>query len=256
MIIEASKDDNCILNAGPELMVLALNSGGDTQMTKQMKSVSADTAVRSGHKVKNVSLIQEDNAVVITVTDSYDIAKGGYKLTVDSSGMMVVDYDYEMTAKINPRQYGMVMTCPGSFNKLHWQRKGMWTVYPKDHIARLEGVAEAFVGSEFSGTAGPASKPDYPWRHDTNELGTNDFRSTKENIINAYLSNSKGQSPVVESDGDQHIRCWVEGDVTRMLIAEYNNPGSERFFRGHAAVEDKPLNPGDKIGGLIELKIE
>ena len=146
------------------------------------------------------------------------------------------------------------MTCPGSFNKLHWLRKGMWTVYPKDHIARLEGVADAFVGVPFSGTAGPASKPDYPWRHDTNELGTNDFRSTKENIFKAYLSNSKGDGPVLVSDGKQHIRCWVDGDVTRMLISEYNNPGSERFFRRHAALEYKPLRPGDKISGFVRLQ--
>ena len=252
-IFEAAKDDNRILSAGPELMVLALNRGGDTQMTKQMKPVTSDTAVRSGQKVENVSLTQTNSAAIITVTDSYDIAKGGYKLTIDSSGTMTIDYDYEMIGDINPRQYGMVMTLGGSFNKLHWKRKGMWTVYPKDHIARLEGVADAFVGAEISGTAGPVSKPDYPWRHDTNELGTNDFRSTKENIFRAYLSNSKGDGPALVSDGKQHVRCWVEGDMTRMLVSEYNNPGSERFFRRHAAAEDKPLKPGDRIRGSIRF---
>ena len=252
-IIDASKDGNRILIAGPELMILALNNDGDTQMTKQMETVSSDTAVRSGRKVENVSLTQRGNAAIITVTDSYDIAKGGYKVTIESNGTMIIDYDYEITDAIDPRQYGMVMTYPGSFNELHWLRKGMWTVYPEDHIARLEGVAEAFVGAEFSGTAGPVSKPDYGWWHDTNELGTNDFRSTKENVINAYLANSKTNGLVVESDGKQHIRCWIEGDVTRMLISEYNNPGSERFFRRHAKTEDKPLRSGDKISGSIRL---
>ncbi len=256
MIIEASKDGKRIVSTGPELMVLALNSGGDTQMTKQMKTVSADTAVRAGHKVGNISVTSKDNTVTITVSDSYDIAKGGYTLTVGFGGTMVIDYDYEMTAGINPRQYGMVMTLPGSFNKLNWRRKGIWTVYPEDHIARLEGSAKAFVGSEFSGTAGPVAKPDYAWRHDTNELGTNDFRSTKENIVNASLTDPAGRGLVARSDGKQHIRCWVEGDVTRMLVSEYNNPGSERFFRSHAAVEDKPLKPGDRISGSIKFTIK
>ena len=255
-IFEATKNGNRILSAGPELMVLALNRGGDTQMTKEMKPVTSDTAVRTVRKVENVSLTQTDSTAVITVTDSYDIANGGYELSIDSSGTMAIDYDYEITADINPRQYGMVMTHPGSFNKLHWKRKGMWTVYPGNHIARLEGIADAFVGAEFSGTAGPVSKPDYPWRHDTNELGTNDFRSTKENILAAHLSNSKGDGPVLASDGKQHVRCWVEGDTTRMLIAEYNNPGSERFFRRHAVVEDKPLKPGNRIAGSIWFKIK
>ena len=255
-IVEAVKNGNRILSAGPELMVLALNRGGDTQMTKQMKPVTSDTAVRSGHKVENISLKQTDCAAIITVTGSYDIAKGGYELTIDSSGMMTIDYDYEMTADIKPRQYGMVMTLPASFNKLHWLRKGMWTVYPEDHIARLEGVADAFVGVDLSGTAGPVSKPDYPWRHDTNKLGTNDFRSTKENVITAYLSNSKCSGPVLVSDGKQHVRCWVESEMTRMLVSEYNNPGSERFFRRHSRVEDKPLKSGDRIRGTISFTIK
>ncbi len=248
-----TKTGSTVLGAGPELMILALNSAGDTQMTKQMKPVSSDTSIRSGRKVESVSLTQKDTAAVISVTDVYDIAKGGYALTVDASGGVVINYEYELTAAVNPRQYGMVMTFPGSFNQLHWKRKGMWSVYPADHIARLEGVANAFVGAEFSGTAGPVAEPDYPWRHDTNELGTNDFRSTKENIIHAYLKNTKTEGPIVVSDGSQHVRCWVDGDTTRMLIAEYNNPGSERFFRGHAALEDKPLKPGDKIRGSIRF---
>lgn len=255
MIVDASKDGNRILSAGPELMVLALNSGGDTQMTKPMMPVTSDTVVRSGRKLEGVSVLKKNNSAVITVTDSYDIAKGGYKLTIESNGTMTIDYEYEMIAGINPRQYGMVMTYPGSFQKLHWQRKGMWTVYPEDHIARNQGVADAFVGVGFSGTAGPVAKPNYPWRHDTNELGTNDFRSTKENIISAYLSDSKTEDLVLQSDGKQHIRCWVEGDVTRMLISEYNNPGSERFYRGHAAVEDKPLKQTGKVSGSIRFTV-
>jgi beta-galactosidase len=253
-ITEAIKNGDSILSAGPELMVLALNGKGDTQMTEKMKPVTPDTSVRAEHKVENVSLQQSDNAATITVTDSYDIAKGGYKLTIDSSGMMSIDYDYQMTADVKPRQYGMVMTFPGSFNQLHWRRKGTWTVYPDDHIARLKGVADAFVGVDLSGTAGPVSKPNYPWRHDTNKLGTNDFRSTKENVLKVYLSNSKINGPVLISDANQHVRCWLEGKKTRMLIAEYNNPGSGWYFRSHAAVEDKPLKSGDKIRGSIRFQ--
>ena len=160
-----------------------------------------------------------------------------------------------MIADVNPRQYGMVLSYPIDYDKLDWKRKGLWTTYPDDHIARLEGTAEAFVGVELSGIAGPASPPEYSWRHDTNGLGTNDFRSTKENIIEAYLSSSKARGPVVESDGNQHVRCWMEGDVTRMLIAEYNNPGSERFFRGHASREDRALQTGQKIRGFITFRL-
>ncbi len=256
LIIEATQDNNRILSGGPELMILPLNSAGNTQMTKDMKPVSFDTAVCSGRKVKSVSVTQNDIAAMVTVADSYDIAQGGYTLTIGADGTMTIDYEYELTGAISPRQYGMVVTYPGGFTKLSWLRKGLWSVYPKDHIARLEGEADAFVGVELSGMAGPVSKPDYAWRHDTNELGTNDFRSTKENIISAHLADSQIRGPVVESDGSEHIRCWVEGDSTRMLIAEYNNPGSDHFVRIHIAAAEKPLKPGDKISGLIRFKIE
>jgi hypothetical protein len=131
---------------------------------------------------------------------------------------------------------------------------GSSLTYPVTAIAETV-VADAFVGAEFSGTAGPVTKPNYPWRHDTNELGTNDFRSTKENVISAYLSDPKTEGLVLQSNGTQHVRCWVQGDVTRMLISEYNNPGSERFYRSHAAVEDKPLKAGGKISGSIRLTV-
>ena len=255
MISDLKKGDMQVVNAGPELMVLALNKAGDTQMTKAMKAVTADTSVRSGRKIESVSAVENGSAVSISVKESYDIAKGGYKLTLKSNGEMAIDYEYEMTADINPRQYGMVMTLPGSYNKLSWKRRGLWSVYPQDHIARLKGEAKVFVGSELSGIAGPSAKPDYQWRHDTNELGTADFRSTKENIFTAALSGHASVGFVVNSDGTQHLRCWAEGDAIRMLVAEYNNPGAERFFRRHAVLEDKPLKKGSKISGSLSITL-
>jgi len=255
MISDLKKSDMSVVIAGPELMVLALNKAGDTQMTKAMKTVTSDTSVRSGRKIESVSVMENGNAVTISVKESYDIAKGGYQLTSKANGTLTIDYEYEMTADINPRQYGMVMRLPGSYNKLSWKRRGLWSVYPQDHIARLKGEAKVFVGSELSGTAGPSAKPDYQWRHDTNELGTADFRSTKENIFTATLADDVSGGFVVNSDGTQHIRCWAEGDAIRMLIAEYNNPGAERFFRRHAALEDKPLKKGSKISGSLNFTL-
>jgi hypothetical protein len=43
-----------------------------------------------------------------------------------------------------------------------------------------------------------------------------------------------------------------------MLVAEYDNPGSERFLRNftdHASKFDQPLKQGQKISGQINLKI-
>jgi hypothetical protein len=58
----------------------------------------------------------------------------------------------------------------------------------------------------------------------------------------------------VVSEAKHHVRAWVEGDTVRLLVACYNNPGAERFFRSHAAQEDRPLKPGDVIQDTIWLE--
>jgi hypothetical protein len=40
-----------------------------------------------------------------------------------------------------------------------------------------------------------------------------------------------------------------------MLVADYSNPGAERFFRGHASPQDRPLKKGDPIRGRALLEM-
>jgi hypothetical protein len=73
------------------------------------------------------------------------------------------------------------------------------------------------------------------------------------NIIHATLSNGSERVMAV-SDGTQSVRCWVDGNKTNMLIADYSNMGAEGFFRGHAEQIDRPLKPGDSISGSVMLR--
>jgi hypothetical protein len=50
------------------------------------------------------------------------------------------------------------------------------------------------------------------------------------------------------------LRAWVEGNAIWLLVAYYNNPGAERFFRSHAAAEDRPLKPGDVVEDTIFIE--
>ena len=92
------------------------------------------------------------------------------------------------------------------------------------------------------------------WSEDASEGGTRDFRSTKENIFWYQLTNSTGHTVKVASNGKQHARAWVDGDKVRLLVADYSNAGAERFFRGHAAREDRPLKAGAEISGTVRLQ--
>ena len=147
----------------------------------------------------------------------------------------------------------MVMTLPASFDELHWKRKGLWTVYPEDHIGRLEGSAKAFVGHEFTGVAGPTAEPHYPWKDDTNELGTNDFRSTKNAIFWASLTTPQGLGVAALANGDRAFRSWVNGSSVSFLVAGYTNGGAEIFFASHLEDERKPLAEGDTFSSSVTL---
>jgi len=249
-----SVDGKPVLVGLPQLMILPLNPEGGTQMTGGNQAFAPDTAACSSWKRGRTELHPDKYRTVIEVEGEYAEAEGGYTLFITTQGKLEVEYRFTCKTEVNPRQIGMVFTLPRAFDTLTWNRKGQWSVYPPEHIGRLEGTADAFPTKERTGPAGPAAEPSQPWSQDTTDLGSNDFRSTKENIHWATLSDREGEGLRVVSDARHHVRAWVEGDHVRLLVAYYNNPGAERFFRSHAAVEDKPLKPGDTIEDRIQLE--
>lgn len=158
--------------------------------------------------------------------------------------------------RVDSRQSGLVFDLPESFRTLSWTRGALWTYYPEDHIGRPTGTAPAFYGTPLVGLEGPLEKPSWPWSQDASEMGSNDFRSTKRNIHKASLSDDKsGLVAQVISNGEQAVRAWIEGDRVRLLVADYDNPGMEGFFWSHANQYRRPLKPGDRISGTVQLRL-
>jgi hypothetical protein len=188
---------------------------------------------------------------MLRVFDTSDEARGWTEYFLSDNGLKI-SYAYEISKKINPRQVGLVFSLPGSFQQLEWERIGQWNFYPDDQIGRLKGAAVAKNSNPLSGPAGPVAKPLMAWAFDQNELGTNDFRSTKMNFTLAILTNGS-EKVVARSDGSQSVRCWLDGGKTNLLVASYSNMGAEGFFRGHAEQTDRPLKPGDSISGTVHL---
>jgi len=254
--VAAGQDqNNLVLTGGPELMILPLNRAGGTQMTEQVQDFAPFTDTCTDRTVKAVALERAKDCVVIDVKDQYSQARGGYSLRIDGQGQLDIEYAYEVLQAINPRQWGMVVTVSRQCDSLTWRRRGLWTLYPSDHIGRLQGRARAFSGTEICGPLGPRTRPDHVWALDSSVWGTNDFRSTKENIYTAQLLNQADQGLTVLAHGDQHVRAWVDQAIF-CLIADYSNAGAEGFFRSHAAVEDRPLKQGDRVNGKILLMLK
>jgi len=252
---QIKKDGKSVIVSNAQLMILPLTGEGrGVQMTGEKQQFDPFTDVCKNRVIKNVKFSKMKSQLTVSISDEYEEATGTINYHYFASGKVAVDYKYTLKKDINPRQWGMVFGIPESYNELNWNRKGLWNYYPEDHIGRLEGKAKLLSDAEVSGAAGPSHKPNNPWSTDRNDMGTNDFRSTKMNIKEASL-NDGAVSLKIESDGSQHIRSWHDAQTIQVLIAGYSNMGTERFFRAHAEKMDKPLKVGDTIQDSISLKI-
>lgn len=249
---EIQQDGKTMILGDAILMVLPLNGNGNgTQMKGDSVKFNPFTASCKNRVVQRIEQLSTSHSFKLKVFDQSDEAKGFTEYLL-SKGELNINYKYEIRTDINPRQVGLVFSLPARFQALEWERNGQWNYYPDDHIGRLKGLAVATNNNPVSGPAGPVAKPQQAWAFDQNEIGTNDFRSTKMNITKAALLNGL-EKVIVVSDGSQSVRCWLENGKTKMLVASYSNMGAEGFFRGHAELIDQPLKHGDYVSGTVQL---
>lgn len=254
IILSLEKNGKKILSGGPHLMALPLTGGGC------YPNHNADTPIFNdmceGWTVSSISAEKADNDVLVKVSGSYKDFDGEYSIFLNASGEIKVDYSFTSKTNINPRQWGMVFETADGFDKTFWRRKGLWSVYPSDHISRPVGEAKSFY-EEVPAEQNPRIEPTWSWSKDHNQLGSNDFRSTRRNIWYAGLENvSDGSKVTVVSDGTQHWRTWKSGNKSQFLVADFVTAGDEMFLSGHYAPYRKPLKAGDVIKGVIILRVE
>ena len=254
IILSLEKNGKKILSGGPHLMALPLTGGGC------YPNHNADTPIFNdmceGWTVSSISAEKADNDVLVKVSGSYKDFDGEYSIFLNASGEIKVDYSFTSKTNINPRQWGMVFETADGFDKTFWRRKGLWSVYPSDHISRPVGEAKSFY-EEVPVEQNPRIEPTWSWSKDHNQLGSNDFRSTRRNIWYAGLENvSDGSKVTVISDGTQHWRTWKSGSKSQFLVADFVTAGDEMFLSGHYAPYRKPLKAGDVIKGVIILRVE
>lgn len=270
--ISISRGGAPVICSTPELMVLPLNAEGyGIQMTGERRDWSSYTPTCAGRIVERVSVERlASGEVQIHLREQYLEAVGQTTYTIGAAGRIGVEFDYTMLKSVNPRQWGLVFSLPSTFDRLEWHSRGIWNNYPDDHIGRSKGVAQSRNGNPDSGPAGPTAKPQSAWKDDQNRWGTNDFRSTKCNVIKASLVSTSlaDLSLGVEGTTGLNTRCWIdsgsEGSASgsgngtgqiKMLVAPYSNLGSEGFLRSHAAAHDTPLRAGDRLKGNFTLMV-
>jgi beta-galactosidase len=239
------------LCGGPSLMVLPLSHGGC------LPDLNANTPllndVCGGWKASSVTARKDGRNVVVDVAGAYDDFEGSYSMTFNANGTVSVEYQFKALEDINPRQWGMVFDTPRSYDHNFWYHKGLWNLYPENHINRLKGEAPLFYPDDARGR-NPRQRPETDWYKDSNSLGCNDFRSVRRNILYAGLKDSEGSSIMAVSDYTQGWRAWTSDDKMHFLVADYVSPGDESFAEGYYHQYRRPIKAGDVIKGKINLQ--
>lgn len=253
-ILSLTKNGHTVLAGGPWLMALPLTGGGCYPNHNAATPVFNDFC--HGWNATSVNATMDGEDARLTVKGSYDEFEGEYSMLINANGEIRVDYDFTSKTDVNPRQVGMVFETADGFDSTFWRRKGIWSVYPDDHISRPVGEASSFY-AEVPMKENPRVAPTWAWSHDHNELGSNDFRSTRRNIWYAGLQNgARGGKVTAVSDGTQHWRSWKNGTATRFLVADFVTAGDELFLASHYAPYRKPIKTSDKVKGSVTLRVE
>ncbi len=170
-----------------------------------------------------------------------------------------VKVSYEVTTnsdkEVRPRQYGMLMQVQKSFQTLSWERNGEFSVYPEYDIARTKGTARLNANDLYEVEAW-RKVPQGNWKEDANILGSVDFRSTKTQIKNASLTDDSGNGIEIIGDGKKALRAWLQDGCIHLLVADYNNGGSEPFYGSPFTSDRVQVKKDDVLKGSVIFKLK
>ena len=240
-----------ILKDGVELMIL----GNKTNKCEPEASLHVPffNSVCAGWELHNYTWLVQNDSVIVTVTGSYNEANVEIQYAFSDDAKLKVSYLLKSKIQITPRQVGLVFSVPSGFDNLEWERKGLWSCYPEDHIGRNSGKAKAFGEIRLSGVS--LEKPQHGWRFDANDLGCNDFRATRENIYWATLSSDKGTGILILSDGAQAFRSFVNEGNINFLVADYSSGGGDLFILKRDGLDSLKLEDGTEYSGSATIQL-
>ncbi|WP_316816286.1 glycoside hydrolase family 2 TIM barrel-domain containing protein [Pedobacter nyackensis] len=257
VISGANKKGVKVLEQGPVFGVVLMNreDGGKP-------NVAGETYQNNIYPIKNYPLytifanaIQVDkkaDSITFKIKATYTNGDGNLTYTFFTSGDTKVGYEVK-TGLEQPYQYGMVFQLPKNFDELSWERKGEFSVYSADDIARAKGTAK--LNAKWLSSVEAFGKPSAMlWKDDANEMGSNDFRATKHHILQAKLDNGH-EGIVIQSNGKQALRTWLQDEKIQLLIADYSNSGSEPFY-GSPFTDGRINIKGKVLKGSVTFKLQ
>jgi hypothetical protein len=181
----------------------------------------------------------DENKAIVHIAGVLDDIPVKYNIKIDGLGLITTHYSFNanMTSLTDDQpekllnnglsEVGIYYVLSDKIDKTSWERNGLWSSYPKNHIGRNRGTAlkHRHNGNEIYG-----QRPDWPWSLDTKNFFLNgrddsgyqctqDFRAMRENIwyLSAILKDTKSRVRV-ESDGRVAARLKVIKDKNINLV--------------------------------------
>ncbi|WP_295712693.1 glycoside hydrolase family 2 TIM barrel-domain containing protein [Mucilaginibacter sp.] len=260
IIISVHKGDTEILKQGPVFSVVPMNEddGGKP-------NVAGETYQNDIYPVKNyplytlfasnITVQKVDVGLKFSMDITYLECKGKQSYLFTNDGKLVTEYEVQYSkADISPYQYGLMLQLPKSFDKLNWKRKGEFTTYPANDVARTQGTA-MLSAKHIKSVEEWGVVPKTDWKDDTNDLGSTDFRATKRYIQQASLQDDQKNTVIVVSDASQASRSWLQDEHINWLIADYCNNGSEPYY-GSPHTEGRIKIKDNLLKGKLTLVIQ
>lgn len=239
----SSADGKSVLANGPDLALTP------TQDSTGRKYATIIDHRPSGRRVTDVSLADDGSTIAIDV--EYDRAEGTFSVRPLAGGL-AVSYEFTLVESISVREVGITLPAATDLTTLSWDRNGKWTTYPSTHIGRKTGNASAFPDGFRPDHEGIKIRTGQSWKHDTTWHGSNDFRSTKRNVIAASLTDSAGRGIHVVSNGSQHVRAQVRSESVDLLVLDRSLSGTnaDGWLSRHPVLNEEPvLDAGKTLEG-------
>jgi hypothetical protein len=211
-IAQGSYKGNVVIAGGPHLNLI-----GFPMATWSGKTISARVV---------------GEQAVVDIAGAYGPVKVRFSLAIDGRGLITTTYTIDDLPMAPPRsrkmrvgldvggyrEVGVSYTLSSQVDRLAWDRKGLWSVYPDDHIAAPQGSALRVrpQGQDRFGVP-----PQWSWgedmrnfwlfgKYDPGGRGTEAFRSQKFNIWSADAILGGARAALrAESDGSDAVRLEV-----------------------------------------------
>ncbi|MCV9387338.1 glycoside hydrolase family 2 TIM barrel-domain containing protein [Reichenbachiella ulvae] len=194
--------------------------------------------------LKDIAAKEEGNEVVVSISGTNEPVEISFELRIDGAGLITTNYELlafgveAPTPRKKPwddqdaggfQEVGVSYLLTANINELEWDRNGLWTCYPEDHIGRNRGTAKRTSDGKHKIFG---EEPERPWSQDERDFsvfgqydiggrGTNDFKSMKESINYASALDANGGVGVrIESDGTEAVRLAVQEDESSILTIE------------------------------------